>query len=66
MEIKKVPLMLSVPKNYRDQLRRMAAEHNLKNPDNPTFAATLATVILCEYLDKRLQDKAESSGEART
>lgn len=44
--------MLSIPKENRDQLRRMAAEHNFKNPDNQTFAATIATKVLCEYLEK--------------
>ena len=52
MKIKKVAFMLSIPKEYRDQLRRMAAEHNFKNPDNQTFAATIATKVLCEYLEK--------------
>jgi hypothetical protein len=50
METKKVPFMLSIPKHFRDQLRKMAAEHNLKDPDNPTFAATIATKILCDHL----------------
>lgn len=57
MKIKKVAFMLSIPKEYRDQLRRMAAEHNFKNPDNQTFAATIATKVLCEYLEKVVVDK---------
>ena len=56
-ENKPVPLMLSIPKNFRNQLRRMAAEHNFKNPDNQTFAATIATKVLCEYLEKVVVDK---------
>jgi hypothetical protein len=52
MDTRKVPLMLSIPKKYRDQLRKMAAEHNYKNPDDSTFAATIATEIICKYLDK--------------
>lgn len=50
MKTKKVPFMLSIPKQYRDQLRIMAAEHNLKNPDRPTHAATIAANLLVEHL----------------
>ena len=52
MKTKKVSFMLYIPKNYRDQLRIMAAEHNLKDPENQTHAATIATEILCQHLDK--------------
>jgi hypothetical protein len=52
MKSEKVPFMLSIPKKYRDQLRRLAAEQNYKNPDHQTFAATIATQVLCEYLEK--------------
>jgi hypothetical protein len=52
MKTEKVPFMLSIPKEYRDQLRRMAAENNFKNPDTQTFAATIATKVLCEYLEQ--------------
>ena len=49
---KKIPFMLSIPKEYRDQLRIMAAQHNLNDPDHPTHAATIATEILCQHLNK--------------
>ena len=52
MKSEKVPFMLSIPKQYRDQLRKMAAEQNFKNPDRQTFAATIATKVLCEYLEQ--------------
>jgi hypothetical protein len=57
MKTKKVPFMLSIPKQFRDQLRKMAAEHNFKHPDDQTFAATIATKVLCEYLEKVGVDK---------
>ena len=57
MKKKKVPFMLSIPKNYRDQLRIMAAEHNLKDPDHPTHAATIATEIICQHLNKVVNDE---------
>ena len=49
-ENKPVPLMLSIPKSFRDKLRIMAAEQNLKNPDQVTSASTIAREIVCEYL----------------
>ena len=48
-----IPLVMArIPKQFRDQLRKMVAEHNFKYPDDQTFAATIATKILCEYLEK--------------
>lgn len=57
MKSEKVPFMLSIPKKYRDQLRRLAAEQNYKNPDRQTFAATIATQVLCEYLEQLSAEK---------
>ena len=51
-ENKPVPLMLSIPKSFRDKLRTMAAEQNLENPDQVTSASTIAKEIICEYIDK--------------
>ena len=47
---KLVPMMISLPKKYRDKLRTMAAEQNLKDPDQVTSAATIAKEIICKYL----------------
>ena len=52
-ENKPVPLMLSIPKSFRDKLRIMAAEQNLKNPDLVTSASTIAREIVCAYFDNR-------------
>ena len=48
--IKLVPMMISLPKKYRDKLRTMAAEQNLKDPDQVTSAATIAKEIICKHL----------------
>ena len=52
-ENKPVPLMLSIPKSFRDELRKMAAEQNLKNIDQVTSASTIAREIVCAYFDNR-------------
>ena len=51
-ESRQVPLMLSIPKSFRDKLRIMAAEQNLENPDQVTSASTIAREILCCHLTK--------------
>ncbi len=47
---KQIALMLSIPKEARNQLRVMAAEQNLKDPDNVTSASTIAKEIVCDFL----------------
>ena len=61
---KLVPMMISLPKEYRDKLRTMAAEQNLKNPDQVTSASTIAREIVCEYLalDRGLKIKEAEGG----
>jgi hypothetical protein len=58
-QIKSVPMMISLPKEYRDKLRTMAAEQNLNNPDQVTSAATIAKEIICEHLsiDREAKEK---------
>ena len=52
-ENKPVPLMLSIPKSFRDKLSIMAAEQNLENPDQVTSASTIAREIVCAYFENR-------------
>ena len=56
---KLVPMMISLPKEFRDKLRTMAAEQNLMNPDQVTSAATIAKEIICERLsiDREAKEK---------
>ena len=56
-ENKPVPLMLSIPKSFRDKLRKMAAGLNLENPDQVTSASTIAREIGCAYFDNREADE---------
>ena len=62
-ESKNVPLMISLPKKYRDLLRRMAAEKNLALPDDVVTAARLGREIICKHLeelaDKRMDQEME-------
>jgi hypothetical protein len=49
---RQVPLMLSLPEDYRNKLRVMAAEMNLKNPRQVVTAASLGRKIIMDFLDK--------------
>ena len=62
---KLVPMMISLPKEYRDKLRTMAAEQNFNNPDQVTSAATIAKEIICEHLskDQEVKVKKEIGGQ---
>jgi hypothetical protein len=61
---KLVPMMISLPKEYRDKLRTMAAEQNFVNPDQVTSAATIAKEIICERLsvDRETKEKEKIGG----
>jgi hypothetical protein len=52
MAIKKVPLMLTVSRECRDRLRKMAAERNLQNPNKVVAASTIARELLVESLSE--------------
>lgn len=45
-----VSITISVPKSYRDQLRKIVAQDNLKNPDKVTSVSELGREILCGCL----------------
>ena len=48
-----VSITISLPRSCRDQLRKIVAEINLKNPDEVTSLSELGREILSDYLEKR-------------
>ena len=58
MSNRQVPLMLSVPQECRDKLRRMAAKRNLQNPNKVTGAATIARELVLEGIERVEQMEA--------
>ena len=48
----KIAMMLSIDKDYRDQLRILAAEQNLKDPTQVVTASGISRNIICKYLDQ--------------
>jgi len=57
---KLVAITLSIPRNYRAQLTKMAAEASLKNPDEFKSISQLGREIITKYLE-RLREKERSS-----
>lgn len=55
-DVKNVPFIISIPKEFRDLLRRIAAEQNMANPDNVISAAALGRQIIVEHLQAHLEE----------
>ena len=51
-----VSITISVPKSCRDQLRKIVAEINLKNPDEVTSISRLGREIFRDYLKNLTAD----------
>jgi hypothetical protein len=47
-----VSITISIPKNYRDQLRKIVAQGNLTNPDEVMSLSELGREIICERLNE--------------
>lgn len=45
------PLMLSVPVEIRDRLRKIAAKKNLEQPDQVTSGAQIGREIICKFIN---------------
>ena len=53
-------IMLSIREDYRDRLRMIAAEANLKNPSTVKTASGIARDIVCEFLDRLEEGRSDS------
>ena len=52
-----IPLTIGLPKSYRDLLRRMALEANMKNPDHTVTVSQIGREIVCEHLRKIIEER---------
>ena len=53
---KRIQINLAIPSHFRDLLRKLAAERNLKDPGQVVSGASIATDILIAAL-KEIEDK---------
>jgi hypothetical protein len=51
MQKESFPIFVTLSKEHRDLLRKMAAEKNLMDPDQVSTAASLAREIIASHLD---------------
>jgi len=57
-----VQFTLVLPKEVRDMLRTLAAERNLRNPDEPATPSSVSREILCDYLETLLMERRQENG----
>jgi hypothetical protein len=53
-------ILVTMPRPYRDLLRKMAAERNLVTPEKVVTAAGLCREIVCMYFDKLISEGEEN------
>jgi hypothetical protein len=61
-----VSITISVPKSYRDQLRKIVAEINLKNPDEVTSLSRMGREIILAYLNSLNGEQTKGSSDDYT
>ena len=61
---KKVQLNLYLPIQYRDILRKLAAERCLEDPNRVCTAAGLGKEIICKYLEEKVDSQKERRPDA--
>jgi len=57
---KKVQFNLLIPEQYRDMLRKMAAEEIYRNPEKVISASQIGARIICDFL-RNMEDEGERS-----
>ena len=54
---KVISVTIAIPKSYRDLLRRLVLEANMKNPDHTVTVSQIGREIMCAALDKLLEER---------
>ncbi len=52
-----ISISLGIPKVYRDLLRRLVVEANMKNPEHTVTLSQVGREIMCEALEKILKER---------
>ena len=56
-----VPVTIALPKQFRDLLRKMALEANMKNLDRTITVSEMGREIVVEHLKKILEERKGAS-----
>ncbi len=54
---KVISISIGIPRQYRDLLRKMALEANMKNPEHTVTLSQIGREIMCEALEKILEER---------
>ena len=54
---KVISISIGIPKVYRDLLRRLVLEANMKNPEHTVTLSQVGREIMCEALEKILEER---------
>jgi hypothetical protein len=54
---KVISVTIAIPKPYRDLLRRLVLEANMKNPEHTVTLSQVGREIMCTALEKILEER---------
>ena len=63
---KVISISIGIPKQYRDLLRRLALEANMKNPEHTVTLSQIGREIMCEQLRKIMEKKKGATNNDNT
>jgi len=63
---KVISVTIALPKAYRDLLRRLVLEENMKNPEHTVTVSEMGREIMCESLRKILEERKGTTNNDHT
>jgi len=61
-----IPLTIGLPKPYRDLLRRLVLEANMKNPEHTVTLSQIGREIMCAALKTILEERKGVNSNDKT
>ena len=62
---KVISISIGIPKVYRDLLRRLVLEANMKNPEHTVTLSEVGRKIMCTALEKILEERKGATSNDR-
>ena len=63
---KVISISIGIPKVYRDLLRRLVLEANMKEPEHTVTLSQIGREIMCEALEKILEERKGATSNDNT
>jgi hypothetical protein len=61
-----ISISIGIPKVYRDLLRRLVLEANMKNPEHTVTLSRVGREIMCTTLEKILEERKGATSNDNT